>query len=531
MSAAVVDSAPVRPSQMTGTGLLLGHRLRRERLKSTIWVAAIAVFVPYFYNVLATTTGDDVQAAVDDLAGAETMIAMFVGPVFGLDEVTLQRYFLIYFQEFLLAAGIMNILLIIRHTRFDEQSTRIELIRAGRIGRHAPLLAATWTVLIVNGALALLLCLTALSIGFPVASALLFALGVTLTGLLFAGIGAVTAQVAAHSRAAAGLAGAVLALASVIRGTGASIGNESALVWLSPMSWAPLTRILVAERWWPLILLVLVAVGLFTVAGWLSTRRDVGSGMVPARAGHPRAAVYLRSATGLATRQLRTQVFWWTLAVGLLGLAWGSLTGLMESGMAGDFLPGDITAGYIALIAVTQTHLIGVLAVLSIAHLHDEETSGRVRLALSTAVSRRRWLTGWVLVMASGLAIVTVAVAITTATAVAGSTSDHGLFGVAFGAVALRLPELWLLLAIGVLLYSIGPRLFRLTWIVFALALVISFFGDGLDLPAWVTRLSVFNYLPRLPIDELSTVPAIAMTVTAAVLSWIATIVFSRRDI
>jgi len=49
----------------------------------------------------------------------------------------------------------MNILLVSRHTRLEEQTGRSELLRADAVGRHAPLTAALLLALSANLVLAL----------------------------------------------------------------------------------------------------------------------------------------------------------------------------------------------------------------------------------------------------------------------------------------------------------------------------------------------------------------------------------------
>jgi ABC-2 type transport system permease protein len=65
------------------------------------------------------------------------------GPGYGFDAgLTYQVFFVgTYGLYFLIAAALMNILLVSRHTRVEEQSGRAELVRASVVGRNAPLTA------------------------------------------------------------------------------------------------------------------------------------------------------------------------------------------------------------------------------------------------------------------------------------------------------------------------------------------------------------------------------------------------------
>ncbi|MGO2048733.1 MAG: ABC transporter permease, partial [Brachybacterium tyrofermentans] len=363
---------------LTGTGLLLRLGLRRDRLRLPIWTVAIAAFVPFFFSSLADTAGEDPQGAVDDLAQAQTMLAIFAGPVYGLDAVTLQKYFLMYNQEFLIAAALMSILLVVRHTRGEEQSGRAELVRSAVIGRHAPLTAALLVGVITDAVLAVLLFVGALGIGFSAGDASLYGVSIAATGLFFAAVTAVAVQVVESGRAAGGIAGIVLAAASIGRGAAAAQGEDSVALWFSPMAWANLTKPITDPTWWPVLLTVGIGAMLAALGYALSVRRDVGLGFFVPRRGRVGASRWLSSPFALALRMQRRTILWWALAMGLLGMVWGSLVGTVEAIEGSEAMFGtELERGYLSLLGVTQTLLVGVFALTSMARVRSEEVDGR----------------------------------------------------------------------------------------------------------------------------------------------------------
>src|SRR5690625_3884039 len=239
---------------LTGTATLLRLGLRRDRLKLPIWTIAIALFVPGFFNSLANAMGQ--LGDIGDMQGIAAMLDVFAGPMYGdmFGDATLLEWFLLYNQEFVLAAAVMNILLVIRHTRGEEQRGRAMLVHGSVIGRRAPLAAALILALITNAVLAVLLTLGAVSIGFPGGSALLFGTGIAASGLVFAVVTGVTAQLAEGAGTAGGLAGLVLGVAWVMRSTFAVGPEDNVGLWLTPMAWPNLTRVLYDERWSPVAL-------------------------------------------------------------------------------------------------------------------------------------------------------------------------------------------------------------------------------------------------------------------------------------
>lgn len=515
---------------LVGTGLLLRLGLRRDRLRLPLWTIAIAIFVPFFFRSLESTGGPDPQRAVDDLAEARTMLDVFAGPVYGLDSVTLQTYFLMYNQEFLLAAALMSILLVVRHTRGEEQSGRAELVRTAVIGRHAPLTAALLVAVLSNATLTVLLTAGAVSIGFGGGDAVLFGASIGANGLFFAGLTASTVQLVSTGRSAAGISGAALAVASIGRGAAAAQGNDHPALWLSPMSWANLTKPITDPSWWP-VLLSLGTGAVFVALGYaLSVRRDVGRGFFAPRRARAAASRWLSTPFALALRVQRRTILWWMVAMGLLGLVWGSLVravGAVEGGEA--TFGADLERGYLSLLGVTLSLLVGIFVLTSMARVKAEETEGRLGSALGTATGRLAWLGSWVLVTVAGTALILLVSGWGLGAAAAAATGDPDLQGAVLGAVIGRFPELLALTGISAALYGLAPRWQGLSWVVYGFGVVIRFFGE--PLPAWVRNLSIFQHLPRMPVEAFSIVAFLGLSAAGVVLLIAALLAFRRRDL
>ncbi|PZG45981.1 hypothetical protein C1I98_14885 [Spongiactinospora gelatinilytica] len=132
--------------------------------------------------------------------------------------MTRQTYLIAaYFVEFLLLAAVINILLIARHTRAEEQTGRAELLRAAVVGRLASLAAALLVSVITNTVPALLVAATTMGAGLPAGIALLFGASTAAMGLVFAGVTGVAVQFTQHSRAAGGIAALALFVVRLLR--------------------------------------------------------------------------------------------------------------------------------------------------------------------------------------------------------------------------------------------------------------------------------------------------------------------------
>lgn len=142
--------------QLAGTGTLLRFFLRRDRLMMPLWVGVIGLLVLSMPNSLKSVYGTAAERA--DLARqmlTNSSLRAMYGPVFddslgGLTAWRIGGYAGLF-------AGIMSLLVVVRHTREEEESGRQELLSSAMVGRRAPLTAALLAALVANGVLALLI--------------------------------------------------------------------------------------------------------------------------------------------------------------------------------------------------------------------------------------------------------------------------------------------------------------------------------------------------------------------------------------
>src|ERR1035438_649811 len=105
------------------------------------WVYVLTVLVAgtaYSFRKLYPTTASREQFAV--VAGNNPALLSLYGPLYGnsLGSLTAWRY-----GGFAaLGAGLMSIFIVVRHTRADEETGRLELMGSAAVGRHAALAAA-----------------------------------------------------------------------------------------------------------------------------------------------------------------------------------------------------------------------------------------------------------------------------------------------------------------------------------------------------------------------------------------------------
>lgn len=520
---------------LTGTGAMVRLALRRDRLRLPIWVLVVVALVPRFYYAATSAVVPTPQALADAtrLIRASFM-RVLAGPFFGAEAVTTQKYFLAaYWVEFLLAAALMNILLVTRHTRAEEQSGRAELVRAAVVGRPAQLTAALVVAAAGNAVLALLAAVAAGAIGFTAGGALLFGASLAAAGMVFAAVAAVTAQLTEHPRGATGLAGAVLFVAWLLRGAGSLQAEQGGpLFWLSPIGWSQQTRVLAGDRWWPLGLSVLLAALLVAGAYALAGRRDLGAALVAARPGPACAPVWLRSPLALALRLRRAAIVSWAAAFLAVGLVLGGMTGAMSVTDLPIFAGADFGRAWLGLMVFTGSLYTGVHAVLSVLRLRAEEVRGLAGPVLAGPTSRRAWFGSSLLASALAVVALLTVYGVALGAGAALSTGDGGLVAEVAWASLRRVPEVLVLLAVPAALLGLAPRAAgAAAWAVLGCSGFVAVLGAYLRLPGPLVNASVLSHLPWHPLEAAAPVATVVLLGLAAALTGLGLYGLRRRDL
>lgn len=532
---------PAPSTTLTGTGRLLRFGLRRDRVRIGVWAASIGGLIGYF--------GAAIPAVYPDAAAMQTRAeimkdpsgAFMTGPGYGLDDYT---FGVMIANEMLgmiaVAVALMSIFLVVRHTRAEEESGRADLVRAGVVGRDAPLTAALALLLIANLAVAAVLLVALLANDLPLADSAAVAAGAAMVGLVLGSLAAVTAQLSEHARTASGMAGGLLGLVYVLRGVGdaAQLGG-SALSWASPIGWAQQTRAFVDLRWWPLLLGVGLAAVLVAAAFALVGRRDVGAGLVPARRGRPHARAGLLSPAGVTWRTERATIAWWAVGLLVFAILTGSMAqGIVDSfesqpqlaevfgGAAADDLLRSTMSAFLAFFAMA----VAVYAVIAVNRLNREEEEGRAAVILATAVSRPAWLGGSLLVAVLGSAVLLLVSGFGLGAGVASSTGDPGLLGAFTFAALAYLPVVLCFLGLAALAHGLRAGTWWV-WMLLVASILVGLYGPLFDLPAVVLDAAPFALVPRAPYETVAVMPLALLTLTAGVLVAAATTGLRRRDL
>ncbi|MFI9785692.1 ABC transporter permease [Kitasatospora sp. NPDC051984] len=532
---------------LTGTGTLYRLALRRDRIALPVWVYVGTGMVASTAFSFRTLYGDEASrrtfaASID---GNGSLRALY-GPIFDGSTIGgLTAWRMGVFGAVL--AALMSTLLVVRHTRAEEEDGRLELIGAGAVGRRAPLTAALATALTADAALAALVTIVLLAAGQSAAGALAFGLALGATGVFFAALAAVTAQIAETGRAANGLAGAAIGLAFVLRAVGDSGSGTGWVSWLSPIGWSEQVRAFAGDRWWVLVLPLGGAALLTALARTLVERRDLGAGLLPQRPGPAVAAPGLADAAALARRLQRGALIGWTLAFAAGGAVFGSVAKGVVDLVGDNQQMADVMArlggqqgvlnAYLSTIAGVFGMIAAVYAVQSVLRLRAEESAGRAEPVLAGAVSRLRWAGGHLLFPLLGTTVLLAAAGLTAGlaqSAALGSAAGHGTGDAVarmLGATLVQLPAVWLTAAVALAVYGLLPRWTAAGWVGFGVFVLVAWLGPILQLPQWVLDLSPFTHLPHLPGGTFTAAPLLWTTALAALAAGAGLAGLRRRDL
>ncbi|GHB32073.1 ABC transporter membrane-spanning protein [Streptomyces umbrinus] len=525
-------------TELTGTVTLTRLVLRRDRVRILVWIVALplllvltAASVKGLYSTQADL--DEAAASSADNAGA----IAFNGPVQALDTIGGQVAFQTGSIGLVLVA-LMSMFMMGRQTRGEEEAGRTELIRAMAVGRHAPAVSALLVVAAMNAVVGTLVTLGLIALDLPVVGSIVFGLSFCTLGIVFAVITTVVAQITENTRVVHGATGAVLGLAFVLRAVG-DIGDGT-LSWLSPIGWAQKTRPFADERWWPLLVVVAITIGLVALAEALADRRDIGAGLVAPRPGPRTAAPGLGRPLGLALRLQRGSLIGWSAGVFLTGVAYGWVADDVEDLVGDNDAVRDVIAQY-GGVSLTDSYLarsiltlalIGTgYAIQSVLRLRGEETALRAEPVLATPVPRHRWVASHLAVALGGSVIVLAAGGLGTGLTYGIIGHDLGQVPRLLGAALVYVPALWLLVGFATALFGLVPRGVAAAWAALAFCLVIGVLGEVLDVPAQVGDLSPFQHTPLLPADDLAIAPPVVLSAIAAALIVVGLLGFRRRDL
>jgi len=540
------------------SGRLMRLIFRRERIMTAAWILILVAFSMGLAPAIQTMFPDaDARNQFASTFDNPIMVAM-MGPVYGIGNYTVgAMYGGMMFIWYLITVAVMNIFFIVRHTRADEENGRAEVVRSLPTGRLANINAAMLSALLINIAVGLF---TGLGVaimgveGIEPGGSMLYGAATASTGLVFAAIAALFAQLSSSSSGATGYSLASVGVFYVIRAAGDARGSEI-ISCISPLGLAQRSQVFVENRIWPTLTLLIAAILISFTAYWLNSVRDLGQGFITAKPGRATARPGLLSPLGLAWRLLRNTLIAWAVTMFILGASYSSIIADISSFIGGspeymtiigvpvgmlDILPiADQEKLIVDSFGVFVTLMMSLMCVVpllsSVLKLRSEEREGRAEHIISRATPRIKYMAGYVLLAYAASVVMQLLTATGLYCAAAAMTGDSNPFTLCglLKSYFAFLPALWVMVGFAVLVVGLLPKAAGILWGYFGVVAFTSFVGR-LVLPEWVMNLSPFHFVSQpepLKAYVPEVAPLVVLTVVAAALTTGGFFFYSKRDV
>ena len=530
------------------TGVLFKTLIKRDWFKLVFWILGMLAFA---------ASGAGKMEVASNPATASTLYTMFVknpamvglfGPT-PINNPTNYSLGPIFGQTMTLITGltfaIISIIYVVNRSRKEEDDGITELFRSYSIGKLANTTALVMELLLLNLIMAVLL---ALSIEVQNVAGLnhlesnfLFAFTTSAQGFLWGMFALLFGQIFSEASTTKGMTFGLLGLLYIVRMltdvTNLSIG------WFNPLSWSYLAFPYVKghENWLAVFLTFLLAFLLLGISYILELKRDVGVGYFPERKARLHGKKGHFGFPGLVLNLEKKMIIGWLLASFVLGLVYGSMFGQMDQFISSnktvkELFVGNETAAsairgnFMVTLFSILSILIAAFGVILLTKMVSEERKNRLEALYALPLSRLKVYSTYLLI-----AILSVILA-----------QFLALFGIFIEQLgnknALSFLEImksgmiWLVavifvLAILSLLLGFVPRLAELIWVYLAFLLFMTYLGKLLSLPKWLENLSIYNYIPKLPVEKMNLPTVLFILILSVLLILLGFEAYRRRDL
>ena len=438
-------------------------------------------------------------------------------------------------------AAIFGLFAAVRALRAEEDSGRQELVLAGVLARRTAYLSslaaiAAGTVLLWAGEST-----GSIASGLPVGGSMYLALATASIVPVCAGAGALASQLAPGRRVALELGGAVIGVWFLLRVIADTASGVSWLRWLTPLGWAEQLRPFAGPRPLVLALPALSAALLLWLAAQINARRDIGTGVLPARDdAQPRFGL-LSSPLVQALRSERGSLAVWLAGAGVFAYILGVVAKSSSSaGISknlnrelGKLGTGGIVTptGYLGFTFIFFVLVVSVFACAQVGVARHEEAEQRLETLLCLPVNRRRWLGGRLVLAAVCAAAISLTAGLLAYVGVESGGASVSLPKM-LEAGANCLPVAFLFGGFAALAYAIVPRASAaIAYGLLTIAFLWDLVGSLLSVPRWLVELTPFRHIGLVPAQPFRAGDAAVMLAIAAACALAAVWAFARRDL
>jgi len=526
--------------------LLSKFIFKRDKVGNLFWILGIVLL-----NVAVAAAFNEMFSTPEELMGMiqtldnPAMVAM-LGPLYGHTIAAVFAQNMLVFVA--IAVGIMNIFLVSRHTRADEEDGRLEVLRSLPISRTTILKSVYVNVALLNVVIALLTGIGLAIVGIEagghgtglndINGAFLFGAILGATGLIFAAATALFVQLSANNKTVLGYSFIFLGIVYMLRAMGDM--NAEILSLISPLGLIFRTEVFVRNNWLPVIIIIIISIIIACIAIILNNNRDLGAGFIAEKPGRAHGGKLLKNPFGLAVKLTKGSVIGWAITLFILGASYGSIFGDIDSFVASNEMfsqifygvdPGELAIAFVSFIVVMMAAVVAVPVVQIILRLKTEEKKNRLEHLYSRGTSRTVMMFIHMKIAAVVAALLLFLLGFGMYVASYAVMDEALNFSTMITSVMVYLPTLWIFLGVAMLCVGLSPKLTNLAWGYLGYSFVISYFGQILDVPEWLMYTTPLGFVPNYPMEEINFIALIMLVAISVVLAVIGTVSYRKRDI
>lgn len=438
-------------------------------------------------------------------------------------------------------AGVFGVLAAVRALRTEEDTGRTELLLAGGVSRSTLYTSALCAI--AAGMMLLWLAELAgfLLGGLPAGGAAYLALATVAPAAVFVGVGALVSQFAATRRVALEMGMALVVVALLVRVVADTASGAGWLRWATPLGWSEEMRPFAGAHPLVALLPILVTVLLLYLARRLAMRRDLATGLLPARDSAEPHMRMLGSPVAQALRAERASLLAWAGGVSVFALILGVVSSSISTAAISAPVRREIAklgagaidtpTGYLAFVFIFFVLALSLFVCAQVGIARREEAEQRLQTLLALPVSRRRWLAGRLAFAASAAVVLSLLAALLVW---AGAAAQHVSISLPqmLEAAGNCLPAALFFLGLAALAYALAPRAsVGIGYGLVTAAFVWELVGALLGAPRWLVDLTPFAHVPAVPTQAFNGAAAGAMLTIGLAGALAAIFVFSRRDL
>ncbi|MDR1563376.1 MAG: hypothetical protein LBS74_00240 [Oscillospiraceae bacterium] len=527
--------------RFTNTGALFRFALRRDRIFLPLWIVGIV-----FFTVICAPLFTQIAQSPADLAMyAETMknpaMIALCGPLYAEPYTYGVMYTQMMAVWILILIGVMNFFLVSRHMRRDEEDGKIEVLRSLPVGRGAILSSTLSVAVLANVAIGLLCAIGLAAYGIEsmtIGGCLLLGTIFCVVGLLFSAIAMLVSQLCSTSRSVIGGSFLTLGVLYML----AAMGNVQGgvLSYISPLAIVFKTLPFAGNQIYPIFIILAETFVVAVIAICLNAVRDLGAGLLPQRKGCAHANQMLSSPFGLAWRLTKNTSIAWGIIMFVVGLMYGSVFGDFESFIGGSEMiqkiiaagaGGDMMLSFMTYITLIMANVAAIPVINCVLKLRSEEKKNRLEPVYAKAVSKTGQFIPYIAIGVCLSVLLQLSLSFGLWLAIRSVMSEPFALADIIIAGIIKLPGIWLLAGLAVLLTGLLPKRTSLVWVYFGLSFFAVYIGRLADLPDAFVKITAFGALPDCPIDRFDAVPFVIMTGVAVILTVAGMVLYSQREL